>query len=69
MRKITIRNITEFKNYMTEEEKSAATIEKYLRDIKAFAEWLGGRPVEKKNVLEYNSELYAGKRKFGAFGS
>lgn len=57
MRKITIRNITEFKNYMTEEEKSAATIEKYLRDIKAFAEWLGGRPIEKKAVLEYKAYL------------
>lgn len=42
---------------MTEEEKSAATIEKYLRDIKAFAEWLGGRPIEKKAVLEYKAYL------------
>ncbi len=57
MKKITTRNIAGFKNYLTEEEKSDATIEKYLRDIKAFTEWLGGRQVDKKTVLEYKAYL------------
>ncbi len=54
--------ITEFENYLREEEKSEATIEKYLRDIRAFAEFLCGRREEKSEVIAYKkriSEEYA----------
>ena len=59
---ITIDLIRDFETYLEEEERSGATIEKYIRDVKAFFEWLRGKAVEKKHVLEYKgylSENYA----------
>ena len=35
---MTKQKIKEFKTYLMEEEKAAATVEKYLRDINAFFE-------------------------------
>lgn len=57
MRKITGDLILGFKTYLINEEKSIATIEKYLRDITAFMRWLNIREVEKKIVLEYKAVL------------
>ena len=33
--------VVNFKNFLIDEEKSHATLEKYMRDINAFREWLG----------------------------
>ena len=57
MGKITGELISDFKTYLINEEKSIATIEKYLRDITAFMRWLNIREVEKKIVLEYKAVL------------
>lgn len=57
MKHITIRMISKFKNYLIEEEKSSATIEKYIRDITVFQKWLNGRSVEKNIVIEYKQAL------------
>lgn len=57
MRKITNEIIEKFDNYLHEEEKSVGTIEKYMRDIRFFREWLGGRGVDKSAVLAYKKEL------------
>ena len=57
MRKITIDLISDFKSHLTEEEKSENTIDKYIRDINFFAEWLCGREVTKILALEYKNEL------------
>ena len=38
--KIENDQITEFKKYLISEERSEGTIEKYLRDVRKFAEWL-----------------------------
>lgn len=57
MNQITNKIIQEYKNYLINEEKSPATIEKYLRDIKTFAEWVNRHDVEKKIVLEYKEYL------------
>ena len=35
-RKLTIEKILEFKEYLVLEEKSAATVEQYHRDVRAF---------------------------------
>lgn len=62
MIKITDKLITRYMIHLTEEEKSTATIEKYIRDIKAFAAWLGCRVPDKATVLRYKehlTELYA----------
>lgn len=49
--------LTEFKNYLTQEEKSPLTIEKYLRDVRGFLQWLGSEPLDKGCVLTYKSQL------------
>ena len=46
-----------FKIYLQEKEKTAATVEKYMRDITAFAQWLNGREIEKTLLLEYKATL------------
>ena len=46
-----------FKKYLREEEKSENTIEKYLRDVQAFAAYLGGAAVTKEAVIAYKNKL------------
>lgn len=46
-----------FKKYLQEEEKSENTIEKYLRDVRAFAAYLGGAAVTKETVIAYKNKL------------
>ena len=57
MKKITQEMVVNFKKFLIDEEKSHATLEKYIRDINAFREWLGNRIVEKVMVLEYKAYL------------
>ena len=56
-RVITNNIIKDFKLYMYEEERSDNTIEKYMRDIRFFGEWLQGRNIDKSVVIEYKKEL------------
>lgn len=42
---------------MIEEEKSAATIEKYLRDIRCFCAFLADRPIGKEETIAYKEYL------------
>ena len=46
-----------FKNSLISEEKSPATIEKYLRDAGGFALFAGGREPTKETVLAYKKLL------------
>ncbi len=57
MKTITNELVNRFKVYLYEEEKSDNTIEKYIRDIRFFREWLNGKDVDKSAVLEYKKEL------------
>lgn len=57
MRKLTKELIDKFKMYLIEEEKSSATIEKYIRDITAFFVWLQGAELNKVAVLNYKKYL------------
>lgn len=54
---ITNELINNFKIYLYEEERSDNTIEKYMRDIRFFQEWLQDRNVDKSVVIEYKKEL------------
>ena len=54
---ITKELINNFKNYLYEEERSDNTIEKYMRDVRFFRKWLGGRELDKAAVLAYKKEL------------
>ncbi len=49
--------LTAYEGYLREEEHKQTTIEKYMRDIRFFTSWLGGRPVEKAVVLEWKEYL------------
>lgn len=57
VKKITAELIDLFKTYLINEERTQATIEKYIRDITAFMAWLDGREVEKVLVVEYKQKL------------
>lgn len=54
---ITKNLIEKFKQHLIEEEKSAATLEKYMRDITAFFAWLAGSELDKMTVLRYKEHL------------
>lgn len=54
---ITKKSIEKFKQYLIEEEKSSATLEKYMRDITVFFVWLTGRELNKITVLYYKEHL------------
>ncbi|MBE7063881.1 MAG: integrase [Ruminococcaceae bacterium] len=56
---LTEKRITSFKQHLIEEEKSPATLEKYIRDVKAFHVWLAGHTVDKVTVLQYKAHLNA----------
>lgn len=57
MKHITQELIEKFKNHLVNEEKSEATLEKYIRDISAFLAWLCGQAVNKTVVLAYKNFL------------
>lgn len=57
MKKITKELIKNFRRYLIEEEKAAATVEKYIRDINVFADWLGEKELDKETVLIYKENL------------
>ena len=43
MKNITNEIVKKFEQYLYEEEKSDNTIEKYMRDVRFFREWLCGK--------------------------
>lgn len=54
---MTNKQVSEFKTYLMNEEKSKATIEKYIRDTMAFLSWLAERELCKSSVLEYKERV------------
>ena len=54
---ITTDQLTQFRALLKNEEKSAATLNKYLRDIQRFALWLGDTPLERDAMLDYKADL------------
>ncbi len=46
-----------FKTYLIENEKSEATIQKYMHDIKYFLDYAGNMPLDKTLVLNYKNML------------
>ena len=53
----TLSKIEAYAQYLVQEERSCATIEKYLRDAKVFLIWLGDRPLDKVAMLGYKETL------------
>ncbi len=54
---ITDQTIFSFEKYLIENEKATATIEKYIRDIRLFAEYSIDKSLDKTLVLDYKSSL------------
>ena len=52
-----IVEIHRFEQYLKADEKSSATIEKYLRDIRCFCEFLTDRPISKEETISYKEYL------------
>lgn len=50
-------NFSFFEKYLRKEEKSQATIAKYLRDIRCFAHFLSGQSISKENTIAYKEYL------------
>ena len=56
-RKIGAKEIAAFEAHLRLGERSSGTIEKYLRDIRAFAMWLGERPLDKEAAIAWKEHL------------
>ena len=57
MNTICVAMMKDFERHLYEEEKSPATREKYVRDLRFFAEWLGEKELNKEVVLAYKATL------------
>ena len=54
--RITTKDIAGFREHLILEERSAAIIQKYIRDIKAFAEY-ASEAITKETVIAYKKHL------------
>ena len=55
--RLTEREIAAFGRFLKEEERSAGTVEKYVRDARTFAAWLDSRPVTKETAAGWKEHL------------
>ena len=58
-RNITEETLAAFARQLGEEERSPATLEKYLREVRQFAAFLGGREVTRELAAAWREELSA----------
>lgn len=56
-RVITAKMIAEFKEHLILEERSVATIQKYIRDVKAFTAYAQNSAISKEIVIAYKKYL------------
>ncbi len=61
MKEKTIQDgtIKQFIGFLKSEEKSKNTIEKYVRDVMNFAEYIGNSEIKKEKAIEYKQNLLA----------
>lgn len=57
--KLNAEDLKRFRRELILQERSAATVEKYLRDTCQFKTWLGGRAVSPEAVTAWKKELLA----------
>lgn len=55
--RLTVKQLASYKQFLYREERSAGTIEKYLRDINTFSQWLGDREVTKEVAADWKAHL------------
>ena len=56
---ITRTMLEDFRNDLIDQERSAATVGKYMRDVQCFARYIEGKPLTRQAVLAYKAELGA----------
>lgn len=54
---LTAERIAAYGSWLRQEERAAGTLEKYLRDVSAFARWLAGGPVTKEAAAAWKACL------------
>lgn len=57
MRTLTKQQVEAFKNSLALDEKSKATIQKYMRDVHAFYAFILGKEIEKEQMIAYKKHL------------
>lgn len=57
---VTSKKIKDFEIYLRNEERSKATIEKYMRDVRCFISFVGDTEIDKQKVLDYKNKLSDG---------
>lgn len=57
--RLTGAQISAFEEQLRADERSSGTIEKYLRDVRAFSAWLDGRAVTKELSAAWKGDLQA----------
>ena len=60
--KLTAERIAAYGRYLKQEERTLATLEKYLRDVRAFALWLDGEAITKEAVTGWKERLLVERR-------
>lgn len=60
--RLTPAHISAYRQYLLQEERAPATVEKYLRDIGRFARWLGDGAVSKGSAANWKAQLLADHR-------
>ena len=56
---LTGERLGAFQRFLSQEERAPATVEKYLRDIRAFSAWAEGRPVTRELAAGWKEALLA----------
>lgn len=56
-RKITAQSLKRYEETLQREEKSCHTIEKYMRDLRTFRDFVGEQPVKKSLTIAYKAQL------------
>lgn len=59
---LTAEQFDAYSCWLRQSERSQSTIEKYLRDVRAFAHWLNGKPVTKELVTGWKEYLQSEHR-------
>ena len=58
-RTLSIKQLAAYDASLRTDERAPGTLEKYLRDLRAFLVWLDGRPVTKELAHQWKEELQA----------
>ena len=54
---LQLKRVQKFERYLRDEEKSVATLQKYVRDVRRFAKFAGNAEISRETVIEYKNML------------